>query len=332
MPHFQKAGKECGAVTRQKPLRELSGSTCSSLETPVSRMRHLPWGGAKPEEARQRQGSRLYAPSMAVSIEDNFDDVVGKAQRGLGLSDSQLADRAGVGREAWAAFKGGAFDETVARAVAPALELNADALVALGRKSWGARELAVPGLAMFNTPYHDMTVNAYLVWDTETKKGIAFDTGADASPMLERMRQEGIALELILLTHTHGDHVLDLDRLMEKTHAPAMVCELEPMAGANTFTPGASFKVAGLTITSRLTCGHSKGGTSYVISGLERPVVIVGDALFAGSMGGGMVSYADALRTNREQLFTLPDDTVICPGHGPLTTLRDEKNRNPFFA
>jgi glyoxylase-like metal-dependent hydrolase (beta-lactamase superfamily II) len=54
--------------------------------------------------------------------------------------------------------------------------------------------------------------------------------------------------------------------------------------------------------------------------------------MFAGSMGGGVVSYADALGNNREQILTLPDNTIICPGHGPPTTVGEQKNSNPFFA
>ena len=61
------------------------------------------------------------------------------------------------------------------------------------------------------------------------------------------------------------------------------------------------------------------------------PLAVVGDALFAGSMGGGMVSYQDALRTNREKIMTLPDETIICPGHGPMSTIAEEKQNNPFF-
>jgi glyoxylase-like metal-dependent hydrolase (beta-lactamase superfamily II) len=49
-------------------------------------------------------------------------------------------------------------------------------------------------------------------------------------------------------------------------------------------------------------------------------------------MGGGMVSYQDALRTNREEIFTLPDETILCPGHGPMTSVREEREHNPFFA
>ena len=71
---------------------------------------------------------------------------------------------------------------------------------------------------------------------------------------------------------------------------------------------------------------------TYFVRGLDRPVAIVGDSLFAGSMGGGNVSYEDALRNNLEKILTLPNDTILCPGHGPLTTVAEEKKHNPFFA
>jgi glyoxylase-like metal-dependent hydrolase (beta-lactamase superfamily II) len=71
---------------------------------------------------------------------------------------------------------------------------------------------------------------------------------------------------------------------------------------------------------------------TYVVNGRARPIAIVGDSLFAGSMGGGNVSYDDALRNNLEKILTLPDETIICPGHGPMTTVGEEKEHNPFFA
>jgi len=60
-------------------------------------------------------------------------------------------------------------------------------------------------------------------------------------------------------------------------------------------------------------------------------VAVVGDSLFAGSMGGGMISYFEALENNRAKVFSLPNETVLCPGHGPLTTVGEEKQHNPFF-
>ena len=90
-------------------------------------------------------------------------------------------------------------------------------------------------------------------------------------------------------------------------------------------------RVGAIQLNSLHTHGHSVGGLTYLMDGLPCPVAIVGDALFAGSMGGGMVSYADALETNREKIMTLPDHCVICPGHGPMSTIGEEKKYNPFF-
>ena len=119
--------------------------------------------------------------------------------------------------------------------------------------------------------------------------------------------------------------------MKKETGAPVHVSSLEPVPGADGFSTGKSFQVDALKIETRQTSGHSKGGITYVISGLERPVAVVGDALFAGSMGGGAISWDDALANNRKHIFSLPDDTVICPGHGPLTTVREEKRNNPFY-
>jgi glyoxylase-like metal-dependent hydrolase (beta-lactamase superfamily II) len=177
-----------------------------------------------------------------------------------------------------------------------------------------------------------MTVNAYLVWDPASRTAAAFDTGADCSEMLKRAAVEDLAFTMILLTHAHPDHIEDLDRLRGGTGAPIYVPENESVNGATIIGAGEEFDLGALSIEARLTSGHSRGGLTYVVTGLSRPIAIVGDSLFAGSMGGGAVSYEDALRNNREKILTLPDETIICPGHGPLTTVGKEKRENPFFA
>jgi glyoxylase-like metal-dependent hydrolase (beta-lactamase superfamily II) len=128
------------------------------------------------------------------------------------------------------------------------------------------------------------------------------------------------------------DHIIDLDRLRSETGAPAWIGDREPaLAGVQPFAVGKSFQVGALTIETRLTWGHADGGVTYVVRGLPRPVAIVGDAIFAGSMGGGKVSYVDALRTTRDEILSLSDDTILAPGHGPLTTVAEENAHNPFF-
>jgi glyoxylase-like metal-dependent hydrolase (beta-lactamase superfamily II) len=268
---------------------------------------------------------------MPIPLEDNVSDIIGKAQRGLGISDSELAERAGVTTEKVRRLRSGELDNDAIDRVAPILKLSGAGLRKLASGKWEPVE-EIAGLAQFNTTYHDMTVNAYLVWDPATRDAVAFDTGADCGEMLERIHQEKLKVRLILLTHAHPDHVADLQRLRKVTDAPVYISEFEPEQGAQPIAEGKRFEVGSLKIEARLTSGHSRGGITYVVTGLTRPVAIVGDSLFAGSMGGGNVSYEDAVRNNREKILALPGDTIVCPGHGPLTTVETEKRDNPFFA
>jgi hydroxyacylglutathione hydrolase len=270
---------------------------------------------------------------MAIPLEDNVSDIIGKAQRGLGISDSQLAERAGVDAEAVRKLRTGNLEGDAIERVAPLLKLSAAALRKLAAGDWNPERIGdIDGLAMFNTTYGDMTVNAYLVWDPSTRDAVAFDTGADCSAMLKRIADDHLRVRMILLTHAHPDHVADLRRLRKATEAPVYISELEPEEGAETIAEGKHFKIGTLSIEARLTSGHSPGGMTYVVKGLEQPIAVVGDSLFAGSMGGGNVSYQDALKNNREKILTLPDGTIVCPGHGPLTTVGKEKRDNAFFA
>lgn len=273
---------------------------------------------------------------MSIRIEDCFEDVIAKAQAGLGLSDAEVAKATGVSEETIASLKDGEFDADAVNKVAPALKLDAASVVALAEGSWAPSVEAPEGLLCYNTPfpvpgYEEMTVNAYLVYDPATKQAIAFDTGADASGMLADIKTKGLSLQLVLLTHTHADHIKDLLSLKEATGASALVPEKESVAGARPFTPGEEFTCGELSIKSVETSGHSAGGTTFIIEGLSVPVAIVGDAIFAGSMGGASDSWESALKMIREGILSLPDNTVLCPGHGPLTSVAEEKAHNPIF-
>jgi glyoxylase-like metal-dependent hydrolase (beta-lactamase superfamily II) len=269
---------------------------------------------------------------MPIPLEDTYADILSKARRGLKLDVDTAAARAGIPTLLANGVMGGSFDEPGVRALASALNLEPDRLVAIGREAYHPEEVQLmDGLSQFNTPFEDMTVNFYLVWDPATKKAVAFDTGTDVDPLLAAIKEHGLSLELILLTHSHTDHIYELDSLREKTGAAAWIGDKEPVDGARTFEVGKTFTAGGLTIESRSTWGHSPGGVTYVVQGLPRTVAIVGDAIFAGSMGGGNVSYEDALKTNRENILTLPDETVLCPGPGPHPTVGEQKRANPFF-
>jgi hydroxyacylglutathione hydrolase len=267
-----------------------------------------------------------------IPLEDNVGDIIGKAQHGLGVSDSDLAEKAGVNPANIRKLREGEFDEATVSSVAPILGLAARALSDLATGAWHPAKVELDGLAQFTTNYHGMGVNAYLIWDRKSREAAAFDTGADCGDMLRKIDKEKLSVKLILLTHSHSDHVDDLARLVKETGAPVYISERESASMAQPIAEGKHFRVGALNIDTRLTWGHSRGGMTYVVTGLSRKVAVVGDSLFAGSMGGGAVSYAEALKNNLEKILTLPDETILCPGHGPMTTVGEEKEHNAFFA
>lgn len=270
-----------------------------------------------------------------IPLEDNFNDVINKAQRGLKISDADLAQRAEVSLQDLAAIKDGKPLDAVLRRVARHLRLSPDALETLAHKRWYPQLPDFPkGFAAFNTAYEDMTVNSYLVWDTRAKVAAAFDTGASSQAMIDLIEAEKLTLRYIFLTHTHPDHIADLPRLAEKTKAEVWSSQLEPVdfPGARTFAENAHFHVGALAIKTLFTFGHSPGQTTFFVTGLSWPLAVVGDSVFASSMGGSATHFAEQFRNNKEKIFTLPRDTVLACGHGPLTTLAQEKQTNPFFA
>jgi glyoxylase-like metal-dependent hydrolase (beta-lactamase superfamily II) len=274
---------------------------------------------------------------MEIRIEDNFEDVLMKACTGLGIGKQALSESAGLPLAAVAALLNGEYNEASVRAVAPVLALDVEALISMANQAWAPAAIEVSGLKCYNTPfpvpgYEEMTVNSYLVWSPKTKVAIAFDTGANVDALLADVQTLGLDLQALAITHSHRDHIAAYEALLESIEGSvAFAPELEPYADADPLTHGDSIDLEGLHIEVRLTNGHSPGGTTYVVEGLAQPVAIVGDALFCLSQGGAVNAYAQALESNRAHILSLSDDTVLCAGHGPLTTVANEKARNPFF-
>jgi hydroxyacylglutathione hydrolase len=271
-----------------------------------------------------------------IPLEDNFDDVINKTQRGLGISDEDLIARAEISAADLATVKGGKPIDAVIKRVARHLKLNPAALVALAHKRWYPEQPVFPrGFAAFNTTYGDMTVNSYLVWDAREKLAAAFDTGASSQAMVDVIETEGLRLRYIFLTHAHEDHIADLDALSAAApDAEVWSSEREPVphARGRTFPENVHFHLGELAVKTLLTSGHAAGQTTFFVTGLSWPLAIVGDSLFSSSMGGSPTHFEEQYRNTAQKIFTLPRDTVIAPGHGPLTTLAQEKQHNPYFA
>ena len=197
-----------------------------------------------------------------------------------------------------------------------------------------------------------LQVNCYLVVDTNTQEAVLIDPGDEAEHILHRLSGLGCRIKAILLTHAHFDHVMGVRKVKEALNAPILLHEaevgiyeaLQEHASAYGFHPDAPLPAdrhiktgdvisfGTLTLSVRETPGHSPGGVSYVSEGAS-PVVFSGDALFAGSIGRTDFpnsSFETLERSIRVRLYTLPDDTVVYPGHGPATTIGREKQYNPY--
>jgi glyoxylase-like metal-dependent hydrolase (beta-lactamase superfamily II) len=206
-----------------------------------------------------------------------------------------------------------------------------------------------------------LQVNCFILGDEETKEAGVFDPGGDAETILGILAAEGLHLSCIVNTHAHWDHVGGNRELQEKTGAPILLHSDEaPSLGAvstrsrvygfqSADSEASGFLAEGDTLeigTLRLGVldlrGHSPGGLGFTFEGEitadgERRAVravICGDALFAGSIGrtdfpGGDMELL--LENIRNKIFTLPDDTLVLPGHGPITTVGEERMHNPFF-
>ncbi len=189
-------------------------------------------------------------------------------------------------------------------------------------------------LRPISTVSNGMSVNCYLIWDEVTLEAALFDTGFEANPVIDLVREYQLQLKHLFITHSHSDHVAALPHLRQafpkiRIHTGDKAASPEHRNRTHDFV-----HLGNLRISNRETPGHAEDGTTYVVGNWPEDaphVAIVGDALFAGSMGGAAGSYALAAQRIREQLLSLPGDTLLCPGHGPLTTVAEEREHNPFF-
>jgi len=197
-----------------------------------------------------------------------------------------------------------------------------------------------------------LEVNCYILGDEETKEAVVIDPGGDEDEILEALKYAELNLKYIIDTHGHFDHVDANQPLKEATGAKIAIHEADaqmlsqPSAEAMFFT-GNRVRVSQADLLLKeddlisfgpyrlkvlYTPGHTPGGISLVLEGF--PCVYVGDLLFAGSIGrtdfpGG--SFDNLIQAVRTKIFPLGDRYAVYPGHGPVTTVGQERKYNPFF-
>lgn len=252
-----------------------------------------------------------------MSLEDEFPDVIAKAMRGLEMDASELAEASAVPVSGIEGLLRGEMDETAARAICPALGLNADALVAL--PGYLPEPLDLPGIRRIVLPFRQWTVNAWEIEHDGVR--LLFDAGFGERDILGKI--ETIGLDALLITHAHPDHIGGLDALAEK--GVRVISEREALASGTLAFGALHLQAVDLS-------GHCTPAAGYFINGLGRQLFVPGDAIFAGSMGGcrSRESHDLASKTLRKALAAAEPGCILLPGHGPATTLVEESVSNPF--
>jgi glyoxylase-like metal-dependent hydrolase (beta-lactamase superfamily II) len=273
-----------------------------------------------------------------MSLEDHAGDIVRKARMMARLPAAEAAVLAGLTREAYETFEAegrlpGGVDWA---ALGARLGLATDRLPAIAAgwlpapvdpARWG-------GLRRFTTEQEGLAVHSHLFWDPAARAAALVDTGWDITAAEAVLHDHGLKLAWLLITHGHRDHVAALADLRERHPAVQIRSQVAGTPESCRNRPGEVLAVGALRVAARETPGHAPDGVTYVVTGWpgDAPAVaFVGDAIFAGSMGGAPEHGELARSRVRGEILSLPPDTLLCPGHGPLTTVGEERANNPFF-
>ena len=255
-----------------------------------------------------------------IPLEDDACDVIGKAMHGLGLSLAQLAKITNLPEGDIKAALTGQHDDHILRQIATSLQLPPSALI--GLPSYQPEASAPDGLVRIVSPFGHAGVNAYII--ILGQHALAFDTGTDAAPLIKYLEQHQLVLDALYITHRHHDHIAGI-----KSFGETRIIYPEDTQHGQTENSYSGNKLTAIDVS-----GHINPARAYYYDGLSVPVCIIGDSVFAGSMGKSPNSegYKLALKTAKENLMTLSSNTVLCPGHGPLTTVGLEKVHNAFLG
>ncbi len=278
---------------------------------------------------------------LPPALEDELGDVLEKAMRRARLTEETLAARTGVAaariRDA-VDYRSDLAPEELRR-LAGELKLNEVGLCALGAGRYPLPEIGplpfcVRALRM---PHGIGVANAYLIGPCGTDHAVLFDTGAGMRSLADVWPAEIRKLDAVFLTHVEAEHAGGLCEVVARFNVTAafVPCGAEAPCGSP-LGEAESRRFGGIEVTAFTTPGHAAAHNCYWVrtpgTPAARSVLVSGDLVFAGSVGGAYFSQEQLQANLRRMLGAVPPGTVIAPGHGPLTTVENELRYNPFAA
>jgi hydroxyacylglutathione hydrolase len=272
-------------------------------------------------------------------LEDELGDVLEKALRHADLSQAEVARLAGIdlGRLRDAIDYRYDFSREELARLASVLGLREEGLSSLASGHYPLPEIS--GLPFCLYPLrmtHGIGVaNAYIVAHCCSPRGILFDTGHDSEALRRAWPPAIRALDAIFVTHGETEHTGGLAGLQaDFGRVPVFAPAGAGLPGATALSEGTSLRFGALEVSVRDTPGHAEAHHCYVVRSQEArsgvPLLVSGDLLFAGSVGGAYYCHRRLNAHLQRLLEELPPETIVAPGHGPLTTLANERAHNPF--
>ncbi|OGY75283.1 MAG: hypothetical protein A2240_03515 [Candidatus Jacksonbacteria bacterium RIFOXYA2_FULL_43_12] len=271
---------------------------------------------------------------------DNISHIIKTARVGKGLSIRSLSDKLGVRPQDLLEIEAGRGKITLS--LAAELGLSLPKLTLIPAKKKKSRAPVMPKkisvgfvLKQYEVGVAGFPANAYLLFKAGQKPSFAkasagkqgrsallVDSLGVSKSATQVMAKEHLKPVALLITHGHFDHIAGCD-LIRQSYPKIKVFRAAQDIGNEGLLPVSDFLVEVFK-----TPGHTEDSVSYLVEG---KILFTGDTLFAGSVGRPNFDYQLLLKNIREKILTLPEDTIICPGHGSLTTVGREKKSNPFF-
>ncbi len=282
-----------------------------------------------------------------MSLEDDFCDIIKKARLGQSQSLAAVAQLSEISEKDLQFLEKGsrAPSQTEVLALGSALGLRKQPLIHIALHGWEPEPSPnwIRDQSVVITILGDIggyAVKGYLLFDSITHETVMIDTGYNAQEMLSTIKQRNLKLTAICLTHGHADHAGGLDQILSEWPVPVYLGEEDfdllpwkPSKNRLTIPKDQESIPAGtLNLEFLSTPGHTPGGFCYRMRRDQEDLCFVGDTLFAGSVGRSnpFSLYSSHLRSVREVVLQLPEASVLLPGHGPATTVREERIHNPF--